>query len=558
MNSIVKTKLRESITKTINDRYAAKGVKLPAQKVERMVEAALVRQKYIAAGNQIKMFESAAVPANTAGRGGFSFGNNPTSASDSSRGSGERFDILFGLFLDAYASTVGFDILHTKQMTKSNIQVNVLEPIYAGGVINGNSAANNMVEVFTVALEFTGSPTALVVGNTYTIVDDTTPTPVALMTVKYAGRDRGNNTAAFRVVSIEAAQASNPLTTILDSAVNGAQIISGSGAFAFVPETVGYLNANTNHLKGFSAAGNNDDDNWSTNGHDGKAIHSGNSRPVGESRDFRTMGFNKWSRNFEAKTHKVKIAFTKEMYQDMMMEEDVDLHSMADVIGTEEISQSVNQEILSKTFAHGWTAHKQINEMTGFNGNLNFTASAGGNIQYVNKDGVMTGITGAPASLTTSLQNSINTLQRAVVSRIGFMGGVIGNRSRMGKGDTVVAGTNLSSAISDIRGFRENPFENTLVENEDVSFVGTFKKMSLYEDTTMSISDRRVSVSKKGNDKTSGLTLCNYILADKTATVAEGTGEEVSFLYSRLNVVEKGSNPSLNYITFDVAGAEIV
>lgn len=557
MNAIVKKKLKESIRKTINDRYELKGMKIPANKVERMVEAAMIRQKYINAGNQISLFENASTPANTAGRGGFSFGNNPTNGADASRGSGERFDILFGLFLDAYASTVGFDILQTKQMTKSNVQVNILEPIYAGGVINGTSTGGNMVEQFTVALEANGAPTALVVGTQYPVTD---AVPATLMTVEYIGRDRGNGRAAFKVVSIEAAQAGNPLATILDSPTTDARIGAAPNFWSFDPETVAYLNANTNHLNGFSAAGNDDTNQWTTNGHDGSSVHSGNSRPVGESRGFRTMGFNKWSRNFEAKTHKVKIAFTKEMYQDMMMEEDVDLHSMADVIGTEEISQSINQEILSKVFAHGWASHIQLNQTNGFNGNLNLSnAAAAGALSYVDPTGTQQAMAAAsPAGLNALVTNTLGGLQRAVVSRVGYMAGVVGNKSRMGKGDTVVSGTNVCSVVSDIRGFREQPFDNNLVDNEDVSFLGTFKRMSLYEDTTMAIGDRRVSVSKKSNDKSSGLTLCNYILADKTATVAEGTGEEVSFLYSRLNVVEKGSNPSLNYMTFDIEGIELV
>lgn len=557
MNSIVKKKLRESIGNVIEDRFDQKGVKLPSNKKQRLVEAAMIRDKYIRAGAKIELFESAATPANTAGRGAFSFGNNPTDAADGSRGSGEHFDLLFGLFLDAYASTVGFDILHTKQMSKSNVQVNILEPIYAGGVINGTQSNNNLVGVFTIGLEPDSTPAPLVVGTTYTITDGETPA-VTLMTVKYMGIDRGNSRAAFRVVSVEAAQQGNSLATILDTPVSGAEIAVSGGTYEFDVATLAYLSSNTNHITGFTAAGNDDDDEWKTGGHDGSAIHGGNSRPVGEGRDFRTLGFNKWSRNFEAKTHKVKIAFTKEMYQDMMMEEDVDLHSMADVIGTEEISQSINQEVLSKVFAHGWNAHKQINSATGWNGNLNLTDTAGGNIQYVNHEGTLAGITGAPAAIDGDLSETRVSLQRALVSRIGFCGGVIGNRSRMGKGDTVVAGTNNSNAISDIRGFRTAPFENSLSDNEDVSFVGTFKKMSLYEDTTMAINDRRVSVSKKGNDKSGGLTIANYILADKTKTVAEGTGEEVSFLYSRLNVVEKGSNPSLSYLTFAVTGKELV
>lgn len=563
MNTIVKNRMTESHRKAIQDRLAIKGVKVTEGKLARMVEASLVRAKYIDLGTQLfdgklKLKESVATPQNTAGRGTFSFGNNPSNPSDTSRGSGEVFDQLFGLFVDAYASTVGFELLHTKQMTKSNLQVNILEPIYAGGRLAGTDATSSIVPVFTVELEANGATTALVIGTTYTILDGFGG--ATLMTAKYLGYDRGNGRATFEVVTIDASQANNTLATILDTAVSGAGIYtSGVIYWGFASNTVAYLNANTNHLTGFTASGSDDTESWTTAEHDGTSVYRANSREVGETRDFRTMGFNKWSHNFSAGTHKVKIAFTKEMFQDMLMEEGVNLTDMSDVIGTEELSQSINREILTLVFGHGWTNHKRMNITNGFNGNLHLdTAVSAGGSTYVDHFGVSTQIANTPAGLPTGLQNNVSTLQRLLVTRIGYLAGVIGNKSRMGKADTCVAGTNNVSAISDIRGFRETPFENSLEDNADVIQVGTFKRIALFEDTTMSPVDRRVNVSKKGNDKSSGLALCNYILADKVSTVAERTGEEVSFLYSRMVIAEKGSNPSLNYLTFAVTGYAIV
>ena len=557
MNIRVKNKLTESYKQEIIERMSLKGVKLSEAKIARIVEAAIVRNKYIKAGNKIALFENAATPQNTAGRGSFSLGNNTANAGDTTRGSGEVFDQLFGVFVDAYAATVGFDILHTKQMSKSNLMVSILEPVYAGGRLAGTDATASVLPVFTAKLEVNGAPTALAVGTTYTILDSFGGAPIA--TVKYVGLDRGDSDAVFQTVSIDAAYSTQTLATMLDTAITGAGIYNSAvNFFGFATGSVDYLNANTNHLQGFSAAGLDDTNNWSTSGHDGQRILSGNSREVGETRDFRTMGFRKWSFNYSAGTHKVKIAFTKEMFQDMLMEEAINLNDMSDVIGTEELSQSINQEILSKVFAHGWSNHKNLNAANGFDCNLNLTnAVVVGGSTFVNAAGVLTTIPNTPAALVSTFQHTIATTQRLLITRIGYAGSVIGNRSRMGKADTVVTGTANVSPISDIRGFREQPFENTLTDNEDVSMVGTFKRMTLFEDTTMEQNDRRVSVSKKGNDKSSGLALCNYILADKVGTVAEGTGEEVSFLYSRMVIAEKGSNPSLNYLTFNVTGANI-
>jgi hypothetical protein len=547
MNPIIKAKLLESYKNRISDRLNEKGIKVKPAKLQRMVEAAMVRRKFL---------ESASTPANTVGRGTFSFGNNPSNGSDASKGSGELFDELFGLFVDAYATTVGFDIIHTKQMNKSNITVNILEPVYAGGVINGTSTGGNLPQIFTVKLITNASPTALVVGTSYNILDANAGN--ILMTVIYVGLDRSLGYAIFKIVSVAAGSAGDTLETILTSGTTGAGIYNSAvNYFSFDETTVDYTAANVNHIQGYTGAGLNDTDVYRSGGHDGKAIHRGNSRQIGEAREYRTIGMRKWNRNFSAGSHKVKIAFTREMYQDMLMEEEIDLRDMSDIIGTEELAQSINQEVLSLVFAHGWTSHNQLRLINGFNNNLHLATTAGSAPAYVGADGTTITFPATPAGLVTGFSHNVSTAQRQIVSRIGFSAGVVGNRSRMGKGDVAVAGTAISSAISDIRGFREAPFENDLVDNQNVSFLGTFKRISLYEDTSMSVSDKRISVSKKGDEKTSGLTLCNYILADSVKTVAEQLGEEVSMLYSRMVVAEKGSNASLNYLTFEVSGSDI-
>ena len=443
-------------------------------------------------------------------------------------------------------------------MKKSNISVNILEPIYAGGVISGTSAAGNLPEVFSIDLDITGSPAGLVVGTNYQITDSNGGQ--VLMAVTYVGKDRSTGQAIFRIVSVDASQSANKLETIFATATAGIYT-DATNFIGFIPSSVDYTESNTNHVQGFAAAGLDDTDAWTANGHDGTKLLGGNSREVGEKRNFRTLGFRKWNHNFSARTHKVKIAWTREMYQDMMMEEDVDLRSMGDVIGTQELSQSINQEVLSYVFAHGWSSHIQLNTINGFDANLHLaTTATTAPFQHVGRDNVMLAMAGnTPAGLSSSLTHTLGSAQRLLVSRIGYAGGVIGNRTRSGKGNVVVTGTSLASPICDIRGFREVPFDNTLVDGaEDTVLKGTFKGMSLYEDSTMAIGDRRVSVSRKGDDKSSGLALCNYILAEKTGTVAEETGEDVSFLYSRMVVAEKGTNPSINYLTFIVDGLEII
>jgi hypothetical protein len=69
------------------------------------------------------------------------------------------------------------------------------------------------------------------------------------------------------------------------------------------------------------------------------------------------------------------------------------------------------------------------------------------------------------------------------------------------------------------------------------------------------LTDGRISVFRKGNEKDPGAKFCPFILAEKIDTIAELTMAPKSALKSRYSIVEAGSQPQLNYLTFEVQEA---
>lgn len=536
-NNLIKTKIFEAWSPKIKKHLEKKGMKnISESRLQSLCESAQVR----------KLYENATT-ANTGGRGAFSLGNNTANASDTTRGSESAFDSLFGVFIDTYAGCVGLDLVPNLQMTKSNLVVNIIEPVYGDGIIDSST---DRPEMFQVKLSATGTPTALTVGNTYMVKDAFADADVdATCTLTYVGKDRGKGYAIFRLASINTANSSDTIAEMLD----GRSIFSSApNHYDFDATTVQYVNAYTNFVQGFSGSGLNDDQPFRVGMQDN--VHSPMSRQTGETQKYRSMGLNKWSENFSAETMQVKIGYTTEMLQDLAMEEGMDAVQLAFDAISNELDQSMNAEITTTVAGTGWGHHHLINQTLGINLNLHISATDGSAQTYRDQDNVSRTIAGATAALaSTTNGDNLPSMQRRIVSRMGYASSVVGQRSRRGKANGVVTNATVSPAVSDVRGFQPAPFENNLVENENLFILGSFNKMTLYENPMQDLTDNRVSVLAKGSEKDAGLKMLNYILAEKLDAVAEGTMQTVTVLKSRYKLASVGTNPSFNYLTFVVS-----
>lgn len=544
-NNLLKQKIYEAWSPKIKAHLKKKGVtNISESRLMSLCQGAQVR----------KLYENATT-ANTGGRGAFSLGNNTANANDSTRGSEGAFDSLFGVFLDTYAGCVGLDLVPNLQMNKSNLVVNIIEPVYAGGIIDSNT---DRPELFQVKVTATGSPDALVVGTAYLVKTAFTDADtVAIATLVYTGRDRAKGHAIFRLQNVLPARSGDTIAQLL----TGASIFQTVSKFVgFTANTVQYVSAYTNFIQGFSGAGLNDNDAWQSGMSDN--VHSPMSRQVGETQKFRSMGLSKWSENFSAETMQVKIGYTTEMLQDLAMEEGLDAVQIAYDAMANELDQSMNAEITTTIAGTGWGHHNLIFETLGLNLNLHMADTAGTAKTYKDEKNVSRTIAGATGALiATANGDNLPSMQRRIVSRLTYASSIIGQRSRRGKANAAVTNATISPALSDTRGFQPAPFENDLTENENLFMMGSFNKIALYENPMMEINDNRISVIAKGSSNDQGLKLMNYILAEKIDTIAEGLMQNVSVLKSRYKLASVGTNPNFNYLTLAVsqgAGQSII
>lgn len=512
--------------------------------------------------------ESVATLDGTVGRPDFAFGNNPMSGlSDfySQKGSAEVYQSLFGIFIEMTASAIIFDLMPMLVQTKSSGSIFIAEPVYSDGRLE---SALNKPSVIQVVADEEGTTDILGkadVGTQYTLkTADTGGENIADVT--YIGRHRLNGNPVFRIVESDAYDNSGTSGTNwndtlvkdwFDSSTNGSGIyIDAANYWSFDAATVDYVEGYTNTIVGYSGAGLNNDQPWYIGRNNGTQKSGGMSRDVGRRTQYKSMGIRTWSKNYTPDTVKVDIEFLNEDTQDAMMDHGFDLIAFGDQILADQCSQAMNDHGLHRMFALGWSHHYAMHKKDP-TFNLNFVLdgsnNTGSSFSFLGKNDTLETIAGNAGILPNSnaIAENLSTLQRRLVTRMGYGSSIINNRSRRGRGDQVVMNTKYGNAIEDIRGFVAAPFENDLNDG-NLAYIGTFKGMRAYVDPLMGIDDNRINISRHGGERDPGCKFAPYILAERIETIAEGTMAPKVALFSRYQIVEGGSNPELNYLTFVV------
>lgn len=527
MNANVKQKIFERWTPKLEKRFAEKGMKVNEGKMKTIALMAHTRS----------VFE-AATTANTPGKGAFSFGNNPSDSADTSRGSAEMLQKLFGVFVDVSAATAGLDLLTTLPMTKSSLMVVVAEPIYAGGK---KDSTTNRLPVFQVKATGTAT-TAYNAGDTVVIGD---------VTLKFVGKHFYNGNLIFQLVSVAPASAALTVAEIIDAhvgAVNG---------LTYDASTVDYVNGFTNFVAGFTGAGHDGTSPMSASRNNGKSLASPLSREAGETATVNNYSARMWNNNFTAGTYHATVDFTIEQIQDAKMDHDFDMLEFGDTILQDALSQSLNNHILSYIFAAGWQHHVNVNNVTGKSLNCYIAPSdeVSENYSFVDLSDATKTIAGSKGVLpaTGAIAENLSTLQRRIISRMYYSASIIKNRGRNGIADTsVMNGTNATS-IRDVKGYQAAPADMNIIGGDNnLGLVGDVNGMKIYEDGLMDLSDGRIVTFKKSLEGKPGLFFCPYILAEKISAVVEGLMSQKSLLKSRYQIAVAGTQPESQYMTFVV------
>jgi len=527
MNANVKQKIFERWTPKLEKRFAEKGMKVNESKIKTIALMAHTRS----------VFE-AATTANTPGKGAFSFGNNPLDSADTSRGSAEMLQKLFGVFVDVSAATAGLDLLTTLPMTKSSIMVVVAEPIYAGGK---KDSTTNRLPVFQVKATGTAT-TAYAAGDTVVLGD---------VTLKFVGKHYYNGNIIFQLVSVAPASADKTVAEIIDA------VVAPVNGLTYDPATVDYVNGFTNFVSGFTGQGFDGTTPMSTSRNNGKTLASPLSREVGETANVNNYSARMWNDNFTAGTFHATVDFTIEQIQDAKMDHDFDMLEFGDTILQDALSQSLNNHILSYIFAAGWQHHVNVNNVTGKSLNCYIAPSdeTSNNYSFVDLSDTTKTIAGSKGVLpaTGAIAENLSTLQRRIISRMYYSASIVKNRGRNGIADTsVMNGTNATS-IRDVKGYAAAPADMNIIGGDNnLGLVGDVNGIKIYEDGLMDLNDGRIVTFKKSLEGKPGLFFCPYILAEKISAVVEGLMSQKSLLKSRYQIAVAGTQPESQYMTFVV------
>ena len=277
-----------------------------------------------------------------------------------------------------------------------------------------------------------------------------------------------------------------------------------------------------------------------------------------------TIGARMFTKLVQMRAEEVTGSVTRQQLQDMPL-------YGVDVIGKvleamqNEISQTINKQILDRLFKLGVTNAVEIFDAQG--ANLNLFVSADPKATKDIPAGLMVGVDEvdyaadfgklANAAHNTSAEN-ITTWQRRIMSRVLAASNLIAQVGRRGRANWVVTNTQVISALQDAANFVVAPMVNTLSQDgsQSLYFAGSLAGLNLYVDPYMDWDDTRVLVGKKGDGNCPGVIFMPYILADTVQTVVEGTMAPKLLINSRYAIVDAGFHPETAYYCFYVCSDE--
>jgi hypothetical protein len=493
-------------------------------------------------------------------------------------GSGDKFPSLLPLAIQVAARTVGFDIVSVIPMPGPTGVLTYLDYYYAGGktgtefkplVIKINASDINAT-AYTEGAKYWGLSAA----------SDTTNFASTVVAVEliFVGYSRVDGYPIFRVGSTYDMTGAGAAKTA-DTTVTLSQVFSGSAVITSdnsnAPQTsdaVGntisvtakpaLVRALEDHIQGFAGAGTYDQDTWTGPYTSATQPNDPMGRGTGENTYYRQMGIQLFTKIVEAQTFQAAAGVTTEQIQDLNKQFGIDVINMIENALINDISQSINKNILSRAFALGWTNNAEMLKTEGvtLNFSLDRTVLADGNSPYyLNKIGFTERIAYKKFQDYGDFEN-LSTMQRRIKSKVLAAGNVVAQRGRRGPANFVVTNLQLATALQDNAQYTMSPMNNTLTQQVGSLYpVGQVAGMTVYVDPNMRFDDTRILVGRKGADEEPGIKFCPYLMAESIQTIAEGTMSPKIAVKSRYALVESGHWPELSYYTlFVYLGSNII
>ena len=476
------------------------------------------------------------------GMGSTRFPGNPGTQdafSTQATGSGDKAHTLLPLAMQVAAQTVGLDLVPVVPMPGPMGVLTYLDFVYGGGQTGGTATGANI----PLLIKANVGSTAAIGASSGTLPNG--------VNFAYVGASRLDGNAIFHI------------TGSLSGGTLLSNLAGATGATAFfvsagVPTNVELVKALEDHITGFSgqALANAD--------YAGSDINDPYSRALGESTQDNVMNLSLFNKSVEAKTFQVAAAVTREQVQDLK-QFGIDAVSQVESVLINELTQSINKNILGRLFALGERNHLQVLQTQGTNFFVNLGPSAqtvaasvtqnpstafGAYIQTAG----LTAANMAATESTNSASENLHTRQRKIMSKVLAIANLIAIRGRRGPATFVVTNGQVCSALQDVAGFVPAPMANTINQMSGSLYpIGTLAGLAIYNDPNMSWNDTRFCVGRKGDGNSPGLVFMPYLMAESVQTIAEGTMAPKVAVKSRYALVEAGFHPQTMYFTSGVA-----
>jgi len=444
-------------------------------------------------------------------------------------GSGDKAHTLLPLAMQVASTTVGLDLVPVVPMPGPMGVLTYLDFVYGGGKLDGAGSQENplLIKVDTGA--------ATVAANTNYFIADATAAAGSALYVEFLGKSRIDGYSIFKVESAGTIAAGNTAYTAaatggptiaaifdgsaeLHAAASATQ--AGAAEGTAITASASLVKGLEDHIAGFSGAS--------------YSAPTPYTRGAGESTADNVMNLSLYNKSVEAKTFQVAAAVTREQVQDLK-QFGIDAVSQVESVLVNELTQSINKNILDRLFKLGNKNHGNVysTQSVHFHLNIGTTAKSLTDMgltiaELVDSDGNASfdGAVSVAATENASVSSAENlhTRQRKIMSKMLAASNMIAIRGRRGAATFAVTNGQVATALQDTAGFIAAPMANAISQMGGALYpVGTLAGIAIYVDPNMEWSDTRILVGRKGDGNSPGLVFMPYLMADSVETIAEGT-----------------------------------
>ena len=284
-------------------------------------------------------------------------------------------------------------------------------------------------------------------------------------------------------------------------------------------------------------------------------------RATGETQYPRQLALEVFTKYVTVGTQQIAIACTQEQVTDLNKQWGINVMQMLENAAVNELSMTINKQILSRLFALGWKNHLNAFYSEGINLNLNLKGAATNTKAYVHYDeeGVHNTSMPVPAKVVYGDFENRATILHRIATQVVTAGNVINQRGRRGPANFVVCNAYIATALQTNANYSFSPIANTFSQNNGNLYpLRTIAGMTVYVDPDMKAGDNRVLVGRKGDKDEPGLHFCPYLMAEKISTIAEATMSPKMVVKSRYALVDVGFYPESQYLTLWVEAENIL